>query len=229
MKESEFSSGLTFDQENHEREEMKLNKLEAYLLKLCLPFIRIAHCPRGTYFKVLGDLILISSDLSHSLNKILPVEQSLIPVSFKRKLSYTGSYIEQYIDKEKIKLYFSWFKKYNHLYKDVELDTELIEDFKDDSELASKQFERITRSENFEFISDKSGDEIEDNPTGEELEEVDAIKTLDTFEPYKGTTKDTSHDQTTMFLNKYCENPENPSVANRLAESIVNFEIKKKI
>ena len=133
MKKSEFSSGLTLDNDNHERNEMKLNKLEAYLLKLCIPFIRIAHCPRGTYFKVMGDLILISSDLSHSLNKILPIDQSLIPVSFKRKLAYTGSYIEQYIDKEKVKMYFSWLKKYNHLYKDVELDEDLMADFEDDS------------------------------------------------------------------------------------------------
>ena len=70
FKQNEFSSGLTLDQENHERTQTKLNKLEAYLLKLCIPFIRIAHCPRGTYLRVLGDLILISSDLSHSpLNK----------------------------------------------------------------------------------------------------------------------------------------------------------------
>ena len=133
MKESEFSSGLTLDRENHERKEMKLNKLESYLLKLCIPFIRIAHCPRGPYLKVLGDLILISSDLSHSLTKILPIQQDLIPVSFKRKLSYTGSYIEQYIERKKIKMYFSWFKKYNHLYKDVEFDATFIDTFENDS------------------------------------------------------------------------------------------------
>ena len=52
MRKDEFASGLTLDKENHERQEMKLNKLEAYLLKLCIPFIRIAHCPRGTYFKI---------------------------------------------------------------------------------------------------------------------------------------------------------------------------------
>ena len=40
---------------------LKLNKLEAHLLKLVIPFVRIAHCTRGAYFKVRGNLILISS------------------------------------------------------------------------------------------------------------------------------------------------------------------------
>ena len=90
---------------------MQLNKLESHLLKLCIPFIRVAHCPRGRYFKVKGDLILISSDIEQSLNKILPIQQSLIPVCFKRKLSYTGAYIEEYIETAKIKMYYSWFKR----------------------------------------------------------------------------------------------------------------------
>ena len=82
------------DKKLYEREYLKLNKLESYLLKLVIPFIRIAHCPRGHYFQVRGDLILISADVSHSLTEVLPLQQSLIPVRFKRKLSYTGSFIE---------------------------------------------------------------------------------------------------------------------------------------
>ena len=101
-----------------EKEYLKLNKLEAYLLKLVIPFIRIANCPRGPYFKVKGDLILISADVSHSLTKVLPLQQSLIPVRFKRKLSYTGSFIEEYIEKEKVGIYFEWYVKNNHLYKE---------------------------------------------------------------------------------------------------------------
>ena len=99
-----------------ERKAVKMNKLESFLLKLVIPFIRLAHCPRGPYLKVKGDLILISADVSHSLSQILPLEQSLIPVAFKRKLAYSGSYIEEIIEKDKVVKYFSWFKKYNHLY-----------------------------------------------------------------------------------------------------------------
>ena len=91
VKETNNLNTLVLDEENHQRQTLKLNRLESYLLKLVIPFIRIAHCPRGSYFKLNGDLILISADIGHSLSNILPVEQSIIPVCFKRKLSYTGS------------------------------------------------------------------------------------------------------------------------------------------
>ena len=157
MKERNLSTNSPLDQENHERQVLQLNRLEAYLLKLIIPFIRIAHCPRGSYFKVKGDLILISSDICHSLTKILPVNQGLIPVSFKRKLSYTGSYIEEYIEKDKVKMYYSWLKKYNQLYNDTQLDS-----FEDESISASKYFERITRQEGEELHSNESDSEDSD-------------------------------------------------------------------
>ena len=104
---------LILDEENQDRQALKLNRLEAYLLKLVIPSIRIAHCPRGPYLKLKGDLILISSDIGHSLSKILPVQQSIIPVCFKRKLSYTGSYIEEYVEKDKVKKAQSSVQRYN--------------------------------------------------------------------------------------------------------------------
>ena len=98
-------------------------------MKTVISFIRIAHCPRGSSFKVLGDLILISADISESLGKILPLEQSLITVSFKRKLAYQGSYIEEFVEKDKVKTYFEWFKLNNHLYSDFLFDEVLLDDF----------------------------------------------------------------------------------------------------
>ena len=77
----------------------------------------------------MGDLILISADISESLGKILPLEQSLIPVSFKRKLAYQGSYIEEFVEKDKVKTYFEWFKLNNHLYSDFLFDEVLLDDF----------------------------------------------------------------------------------------------------
>ena len=131
-------SHLNLDNENYEREALKLNRLEAYLLKCVIPFIRIAHCPRGPYLKVKGDLILISSDIDHSLSKVLPLQQSLVPVCFKRKLAYTGSYIEEYVEKEKVKMHFAWFKNNNHLFKNIELDSNLIDNFEVDPTIKCK-------------------------------------------------------------------------------------------
>ena len=134
------------EEEVAEKKSLRMNKLESFLLKLAIPFIRIAHCPRGPYFKVKGDLILISADISHSLSKILPLEQNLIPVAFKRKLAYKGSYIEEFIEKKKVIIYFSWLKKFNHLYKDYELENGVIEKFIKDTIQSSENFESNTKT-----------------------------------------------------------------------------------
>ena len=63
----------------------------------------------GAYFEVKGGLILISADINSYLSKILPQPQNLIPVCLKRKLEYTGSYMEEIIDKEKVKSYFYFY------------------------------------------------------------------------------------------------------------------------
>ena len=88
-------------------EEHRLNKLEQFIFKNPIPFMRIANCKMGRYLKVMGNLILISTDIEHSLSKILPHEQKLIPVSLKRKISYKGYYIEEWVDVEKIEIYFN--------------------------------------------------------------------------------------------------------------------------
>ena len=52
-------------------------------------------------------LILINQNyfasVSYSPHKNCSLEQSLIPVAFKRKLLHTGSYTEEFIVKEKVK------------------------------------------------------------------------------------------------------------------------------
>ena len=72
---------------------------------------------------------MISADLVESLKKVLPVEQNLIPVSFKKKLQYSGHYIQEYVDKKKIQIYFNWLRSYNHLFEDYSLEKKLINDF----------------------------------------------------------------------------------------------------
>ena len=99
----------------------QLNRLEHSLLKTVIPFMKIGHCPRGSYFHLKGSVVMISADVTSTLEKILPVGQNLIPVSFKRKLEYKGHYLREYIDRDKLALYFRFFKTNNHLYEDLEL------------------------------------------------------------------------------------------------------------
>ena len=206
-----------------ENDEMKLNKLESFILKLVIPFIRVAHCPRGKYLKVRGDLILISSDISHSLSRILPLNQALIPVCFKRKLSYEGSYLEEFIEKEKVITYFSWFKKYNHHYMDIDLDIELINSFEDNSLAASADFDRISK-----YHSNHDRSEDPDEAYSSDDSEKSDIQINDEYEPCVNEGP-VFNCKTTLFLNKYCENPDIPSVANKLADAIVDYEINASI
>ena len=226
-KQADFPGDTNLDQEIRETQALQLNRLESYLLKLVIPFIRIVHCPRGSYFKVKGDLILISSDISHSFSKILPVDQTLIPVCFKRKLSYSGSYVEEFVDKSKLKMYFSWFKKYNHLYRDIELDSSLIELFKDDSLAASKDFERLTKQEEEQSLESKDESEDELMDEVDIADDIEFFTSQDLVEPCIQDGKEFTRDQTTMFLNKYCEDTNIPSVANRLADTIVEYELNQ--
>lgn len=133
---------------NETASNIKLNKLEDFLLKLVIPFIRIGHMPRGPYFKVKGDLIMISSDVRDTMNKILPISQDLIPISFKRKLSYKGHYIEEYIDKKKVMLYFEFLKKYNHLYEEVDFDESILNKFESELLQAINATEEEDEDEN---------------------------------------------------------------------------------
>ena len=50
----------------------------------------------------------------------------------------------------------------------------------------------------------------------------------DEYEPFVIKGEDTKS-KTTLFLNKYCENPDIPSMANKLADVIIEYEINQSI
>ena len=54
FKESTSSFEQSYGREYYEDSFFKLNRLESYILKLVIPFTRVAHCPRGPYLKVKG-------------------------------------------------------------------------------------------------------------------------------------------------------------------------------
>ena len=81
---------------------MKLNKCEQNLLKLVIPFVTVRHIPNSDQLKVVGSCIMVESDITDTLSKILPLDQQLIPVALKRRPEYRGSYVEQVVDKSKI-------------------------------------------------------------------------------------------------------------------------------
>ena len=205
---------------------LELNKLEAHLLKLTLPFIRIAHCPRGAYFKLKGSLIMISADIPHSLSRILPQDQNILPVCFKRKLEYHGNYLEETISKNKVKAYFDFFKKNNPLYKDVSFEGEFIDQFEAECTQRAEDFDKAST-----IVIEKSQSELSRSESDSESESVDGdiegLQQID--EETEFPEQFQFRDQSTVFCNKYEEDGSLPTVANRLADIIADFEIKNGI
>ena len=85
---------------------MALNRCEAYLLKLTIPFIRIAHLPRSADFKVLGPMICVEAKVAQTIND-LPRDQQFVPVEFKRRLEFKGYYIGEVVDTSKVLKHFN--------------------------------------------------------------------------------------------------------------------------
>ena len=116
-------------------------------------------------------------------------------------------------------------KKNNHLYRDVELDSKLIDIFESESKTSAQEFHNKTRTEE---DSDKYDEVLEDSRENQEVFfETDKNENYDSHTNSK--EEDLIHEKTSMFLNKYCESIDVPTVANRVADIIVNYEINQKI
>ena len=209
---------------------LELNKLEAHLLKLVIPFVRIAHCPRGAYFKVRGNLILISADVPDSLSQILPLPQNIIPVCFKRKLEYKGNYLEEVIDRNKVQAYLDFYKINNPLYKNVVLKEDSIDQFVKECTNYAENFERATDNSYNELKSMKDNDTSDSETDSGDADLASDFEVLEEYEEDAEFNESNFHrDQSTVFCNKYEEDVFVPSVANRLANIIINIEINNDI
>ena len=165
--------------------QMTLSKLEAHLLKLVIPFIRIAHVPGSGEFKVKGPMITVEADVKKTLNEqILPREQELIPVVLKRKFTYKENYIEEIVSKQKIKNYFDYFKLANPLFKNQELDEVRIDKWIE-SVMGNNENGKCQDCENDE-VHICPLDEVEDIGIGNELNNE-----IDDNEQYYDTFLDT--------------------------------------
>jgi hypothetical protein len=122
-------------------------------------------------------------------------------------------------------MYYEWYKKNNHLYKNLQLDPALIDNFMAESSSSANDFENNTKGDNDQDQLDE-----EEVPNHEEAHEA-FFKTIqdEPFEPNQSTEDEWTHSQTTMFLNKYCESTDIPTVANRVADIIIDYESNNQI
>ena len=155
------------------------------------------------FFQVKGNIIFITSDIPHSMEKILPQEQHLFPVSFKRKLIYEGHYMEEIIEKEKLKIIFEWLRKNNHLFYDVVLKDEIIDEFIETTRKEADDFEEINAPKISIPDDEIEKDTMDEVPIGKQFPSV--------------------------MINKYEENLTESSIPNKLSDMIVEFEVKNRI
>ena len=202
-----------------EKKYLELNRLEDYLLKPIIPFIRIGHLPRGRYFQLKGDLIMVSANVVETMNKILPVEQNLIPVALKRKMEYSGHFIQEYVDRDKVKFYFQWFQRHNHLFEEMKLDENLISQFEEDAlkmaELEDKEKDQFIKNHNEILKQKEFVDDLYDSEEEQNDEETTHLK-----------KEHVRNDHSSLISDKYMEDINAQTVANKFSDMILEFEQK---
>ena len=170
-----------------------------------------------TYFQLKGDLIMVSANVVESMKKILPIEQNLVPVSLKRKMEYTGHYMEENVDRLKLQTYFRWFQRHNHLFKDFKLDETLVDKFENEAQnLVEKmdgEKDDIVTNHNEIIKSKELVDEIYESDEEHNDEESTKLE-----------TEYVSCDHSSVITNKYIEDINAPTIANRFSDMILSFE-----
>ena len=128
--------------------------------------------------------------------------------------------MEEYVDKEKVKIFIKWLQANNPLYEDIDSDleklTELEEEITDGIEEYSKQPSTSLDDEiGKELFSDESDNEFEDLATKEQYSPIEIEDEINV-----------QHYDSVM-CNKYEQEVEENSVAKRYADIITQYETIK--
>ena len=106
----------------------ELNALELRLISLRVPFMKMVALPSGKQRCIHGPAVNVPSKLDTicTLLPRLPSDTELIPMKLKRKLSYKGHYMYNYIRPDKVLAALAWLKANNPLYTDVEVNDDWL-------------------------------------------------------------------------------------------------------
>ena len=106
-----------------------LNPLELRLICLRLPFMKMVALPSGKQRSIDGPAVNVPSKVDTICNVLprLPLQTKLVPLKLKRKLTYKGHYMYDYITPQKPLIALSFLKAKNPLYSDVKVNEEWFE------------------------------------------------------------------------------------------------------
>ena len=122
----------------------KLKLLEVRLISLRIPFLKMVSLPVGKHKSIHGPAVNVPSKLDTLCNELphLPSQSELIPLKLKRKLSYKGHYLYDYVTPERLINALRYLKANNHYYKDISINDNWIEHaLEDDEDLMSSLME----------------------------------------------------------------------------------------
>ena len=106
-----------------------------------------------------------------------------------------------------------------------EFDPNLIEDFVNECTEKTREFEENTK-ENLSFHDSSS--ETDDLLDVSDDEDISLFKESN-VEVYQPSINDGKQDYASLFLNKYCEDPNLPTVCNHFANIVVDYEVNRNI
>ena len=115
-----------------------LNPLEARLISLRIPFMKMVALPCGKQRAIHGPAVNIPTDLTPMCTLLprLPSQAQMVPMKLKRKLCYKGHYMYQYVRPTKVLAALEWLRANNPLYKDVQINSDWLDDAaQDDTDL----------------------------------------------------------------------------------------------
>ena len=136
-----------------------LKLLEVRLISLRIPFLKMVSLPVGKQKSIHGPAVNVPSKLDTLCNELprLPSQSELIPLKFKRKLSYKGHYLYDYVTPERLLNALRYLKANNHYYKDISINDNWIEHaLEDDEDLMSSLMESPPTTKNTDMINDPS-------------------------------------------------------------------------
>ncbi|XP_064402301.1 uncharacterized protein LOC135348074 [Halichondria panicea] len=136
-------NGMELDSEPHELK--CLNALERRLIALRVPFMKMVALPTGKQKCIHGPAVNVPSKVDTVCDILprLPSECQLVPLKLKRKLSYKGHYLYDYVSPERLSNALIWLKANNSLYAHINIcDDWVTNAIADDQELVMSMLEQ---------------------------------------------------------------------------------------
>ena len=122
-----------------------LNALEQRLISLRVPFMKMVALPSGKQRCIHGPAVNVPSNVDRVCTMLprLPSECELVPLKLKRKLSYKGHYLYDYVSPQKLINALKWLKANNPLYADVDIADDWVQSaIADDEDLVMSMLEQ---------------------------------------------------------------------------------------